>query len=184
MSFKVTNASILDLKHTGNVERFDWFHIIHALLMILAWLGSSGSGIMIAQHFKAILQNPIFGSGAWYRAHQFFMIFAVTSTIIALVVIFVKEELKPLEWSKIEQNPHPVFGLICLVLALLNPILAIFRPPPFGGKCRFLLGHFCGLEFFRNALFFNRKQMAFQRHSWRSGTCGLWIWPLSYILWV
>ena len=33
-------------------------------------------------------------------------------------------------WESIKVNPHPVFGLICFITALIQPMMAILRPHP------------------------------------------------------
>ena len=36
----------------------------------------------------------------------------------------------PLLWTSIKQNPHPVFGLICFITTMIQPMMAALRPHP------------------------------------------------------
>jgi len=60
------------------------------------------------------------------------MILTVLFTIISIIIIFVHAG----RWTK-EAGAHPITGIIVLVLAVIQPIMAFFRPHP-GEANRFI----------------------------------------------
>ena len=71
----------------------------------------------------------------------------VVSTIIATIIIFSDKGLTPLKNLKL--NPHPAFGLVCLITALIQPMMAALRPGPYSDKrWIFNIAHWlCGMSF-------------------------------------
>ena len=74
-----------------------------------------------------LLLRP-FDKDLWFRCHQMFMGCAVILTLIAMIIIIVDRGVAP--WQAIGLNPHPIFGLICVLSAFIQPIMAMFRPHP------------------------------------------------------
>ena len=70
------------------------------------------------------------GADRWFQAHRLFMVTAVILSIVAVVLIVVEVGVSPLGLEHLERNAHPVIGLICVLLALVQPIMAAFRPHP------------------------------------------------------
>jgi hypothetical protein len=60
------------------------------------------------------------------------MTLTVTLTLISLIVMLAVEGLDPLE--EVGENPHAAIGLVCIILACVQPIMAAFRPHP-GTRC-------------------------------------------------
>ena len=58
------------------------------------------------------------------------MVGTVVLTVAAVVVIVVEVGVQPLSAVQLSTNGHPVIGLICVVLAIIQPIMAAFRPHP------------------------------------------------------
>ena len=64
----------------------------------------------------------------WFRLHQIFMTSALVFTVIGIIIILIDKGFSP--FDGISNNPHPVFGLIVFIGALIQPIMAFFRPHP------------------------------------------------------
>ena len=60
--------------------------------------------------------------------HQILMSITVIVTVISAVVIVAIEGLEPFE--ELGENPHPAFGLLSIICAIIQPIMALFRPHP------------------------------------------------------
>ncbi|KAH9491837.1 hypothetical protein Btru_029871 [Bulinus truncatus] len=59
------------------------------------------------------------------------MVLVLCVTAAAFIIIFVKEK----EWSELEGEEsylqgHPIMGVIVMILTILNPLMALFRPHP------------------------------------------------------
>merc|ERR1712004_92461 len=115
---------------TGGVT-LDVMYKAHGILMVLAWGFLAGFGILNARFYKPNWPNKTFlGTAIWFNNHRFAMIFAVLFTIAAFIIIFVRVE----GYSNLSGNDpsileyHPVFGIIVTLLAITNPIMALFRP--------------------------------------------------------
>jgi len=65
---------------------------------------------------------------SWFVLHRGLMVTTVTITIISLIIIMVNRG----GWSK-SAGTHAILGIITVVLAILNPIGAFFRPDKFSG---------------------------------------------------
>ena len=52
------------------------------------------------------------------------------STIIAIIIIFIDRKTDPLKLESIQENAHSVIGLICAILAFIQPFMAFARPGP------------------------------------------------------
>ncbi|KAH9366946.1 hypothetical protein HPB48_002461 [Haemaphysalis longicornis] len=57
--------------------------------------------------------------------HRVLMMLAVVLTIAAIVLIFYKIG----QWS-VTENPHPILGIVCAALGVIQPIMALFRCHP------------------------------------------------------
>lgn len=100
----------------------------HAILMVLAWALLAPLGILIARLVRrGKLEDLKIGSNqSWFVLHRGLMVTAVTITIISLIIIMVNRG----GWSK-SAGTHAILGIITVVLAILNPIGAFFRPDKF-----------------------------------------------------
>lgn len=98
----------------------------HACLMVLAWVCFAGIGVIVARHFKPLWhESTINSQKVWFQIHRLLMVSAVVFTVIGIILIFVARE----GFSE-SAGSHAITGLVTLGLAVLNPILALFRPHP------------------------------------------------------
>ena len=56
------------------------------------------------------------------------MTVTVVFTFISVIVMLAVEGLQPFE--ELKSNPHPIIGLICIICAIIQPIMALLRPHP------------------------------------------------------
>nr|CAB3247187.1 putative ferric-chelate reductase 1 [Phallusia mammillata] len=98
----------------------------HASLMILAWLTCASIGILIARHFKPMWHDSTcFSTKVWFQIHRGLMITAVVATLLAFILIF-----SSVEGFSSNAGAHPIIGIVVTILAIANPIMALFRPHP------------------------------------------------------
>jgi hypothetical protein len=64
------------------------------------------------------------------RFHQFCMGLAVLLTLTAFAIILAAVKGEPFDPEALERNPHAAVGIICIILAFIQPIMAFFRPHP------------------------------------------------------
>ncbi|CAB3984117.1 Hypothetical predicted protein [Paramuricea clavata] len=99
---------------------------VHGSIMIFAWAFLVVISIFIARYSRSLWKGwKICGNDAWFQFHRLIMGLAVVMTIIAIIIIFVDKE----GWSK-GAGDHATFGIIVLVLAIIQPTIAFFRPHP------------------------------------------------------
>jgi hypothetical protein len=105
---------------------------LHGVLLVVAWLGCGGTGMLLARYYKKTwVGRKITGKDPWFVLHRILMILTVSLSLLALVFAAVfLGGFDSLAWSNVKNNPHPATGMAVLVLALLNPVMAIFRPHP------------------------------------------------------
>jgi len=109
---------------------------LHGLLMLVAWIGCAGTGMLIARYFrKTWVGKKFMGLDIWFQAHRTLMILAVFFSILSLILIAVQVGgFSSLEWANVSRGggtgSHPAVGLATLILAVLNPVMALFRPHP------------------------------------------------------
>jgi len=156
-SAKSFSAERIDLKSASAVvaaASSDYFYQIHGTLMVLAWIGSASTGMVMARYYKETWKSikPL-KKDLWFRVHQIFMSLVVLMSIAAFIVICIVKGFLPYSIQEIRDNPHPATGFACILCALAQPIMAYFRPHPetskrwifdwlhwFVGNSAFLLG--------------------------------------------
>ncbi|KAL5015924.1 hypothetical protein ScPMuIL_005513 [Solemya velum] len=104
---------------------------VHGCLMVFAWVCAASIGIIAARYYKPLWPHQrACGQMIWFQIHRFCMILAFVACISGFVIIFV--EIKG--YSEIVgsnfHKAHPILGIIVTALAVLNPIMALFRPHP------------------------------------------------------
>lgn len=98
----------------------------HGCLMVIAWIGFASIGMFIARHMKVSFgQKVLLGTKMWFTFHRLLMVLTVLFTILGTILIFVHAG----RWTK-EAGAHPITGILVLVLAVIQPIMAAFRPHP------------------------------------------------------
>ena len=54
----------------------------------------------------------------------------IALVLIALFIMLVADGLSPLKMEHLQVNPHAAIGLTCIILTLIQPLMAVFRPKP------------------------------------------------------
>ncbi|KAK3749011.1 hypothetical protein QZH41_008685, partial [Actinostola sp. cb2023] len=96
----------------------------HAILMSIAWLVFASLGMFIARFMKPVW-GDLFGKKAWFQVHRLLMVSTLVFTVTAVILAFVYAE----GWTTVD-DAHPIIGIIVLVLVVVQPIMAAFRPAP------------------------------------------------------
>ncbi|KAK1165290.1 putative ferric-chelate reductase 1, partial [Acipenser oxyrinchus oxyrinchus] len=110
----------------------------HGALMLIAWMTTGSIGMISARYFKQVSKGKqILGKDIWFQVHVFLMLLTVAATITAFVLAFVSVR----GWSG---GAHPVIGCIVMGLALIQPLIAVFRCAP--DSKRLVNGHIVGLH--------------------------------------
>ncbi|XP_046584644.1 putative ferric-chelate reductase 1 homolog [Haliotis rubra] len=109
----------------------DAFVKAHGSLMVLAWIFAASLGIVIARYYKPQWpESKCCGEKVWFQLHRSFMMLVLLAAVTAFILIFVDVK----GWSELgeeaSKKAHPILGVIVTVLAVLNPIMALFRPHP------------------------------------------------------
>jgi len=52
---------------------------------------------------------------------------AVTLTLVSLSFVFAAVKLDPFSSYTIKQNPHAIVGSICIICAVIQPFMSLFR---------------------------------------------------------
>ncbi|XP_002731698.1 ferric-chelate reductase 1-like [Saccoglossus kowalevskii] len=101
---------------------------IHGLFMMLGWVICASSALILARYYKPMWPNTkIFGKPIWFQVHRALMVSATICTCAGFIAIFITVG----GWvTSILENVHAVIGIIVTALALINPIMALFRPGP------------------------------------------------------
>jgi hypothetical protein len=90
--------------------------LTHGSFMIVAWIGLTSIGVVIARYFKASWsKQKIFGKDAWFVWHVCCMFLTWTLTLIAFILIFVDVG----QWNL---SVHSVLGCVVLALVILQAI--------------------------------------------------------------
>ncbi|XP_068707880.1 uncharacterized protein [Montipora foliosa] len=106
--------------------------LVHGMLMAIAWTGFAFVGLFTARYMRKVWEpTEIFGKKAWFTVHRLLMTTTVSLTIAGTIVIFVHVE----GWSS-GAGAHPICGIIAISLAVIQPIMAAFRPAPDAPKRR------------------------------------------------
>jgi len=100
--------------------------IVHGCLMVIAWICFASSGIFIARFTRPLGgDESCLGKRIWFQSHRVCMVTALLLTIAGIIVIFVHKKA----WSE-GAGAHPILGLVVSLLAVVQPIMAAFRPHP------------------------------------------------------
>lgn len=97
----------------------------HGALMFVAWVTTVSTGVLVARFFRSVWSKAFFfGQAAWFQVHRMLMLATSMLTCVAFVLPFVYRA----GWSW-RAGYHPYLGCIVMTLAVLQPLLATFRPP-------------------------------------------------------
>ncbi|XP_036621804.1 ferric-chelate reductase 1 [Trichosurus vulpecula] len=97
----------------------------HGAFMFVAWMTTGSIGVLIARFFKPVWPKAfLFGEAAWFQVHRILMLSTSGLTTVGFILPFIYRK----GWSH-EAGYHPYLGCIVMILAVLQPLLAVFRPP-------------------------------------------------------
>uniref|UniRef100_A0A914YSI5 Ferric-chelate reductase 1 n=1 Tax=Panagrolaimus superbus TaxID=310955 RepID=A0A914YSI5_9BILA len=111
----------------------------HGFLMLLAWFGMIAIGIFSARYLKPGIPNTkIGGIHLWFHLHRALNFTAVLIIIVSTILIFIGKDLSwtgPILGAEpaYNWNPgaiHTVFGVVAILLALMQPLGALARCGP------------------------------------------------------
>ncbi|KAJ8376113.1 hypothetical protein SKAU_G00066930 [Synaphobranchus kaupii] len=98
----------------------------HGAFMLIAWMTTVSTGIIIARYFKDDWPDrALCGQRVWFQVHRALMVLTVLLTSVAFILPFIYRG----GWSQ-HAGAHPYLGCTVMVLAVIQPLMAVFRPPP------------------------------------------------------
>ncbi|XP_061094222.1 putative ferric-chelate reductase 1 isoform X2 [Conger conger] len=112
----------------------------HGAFMLIAWMTTVNTGIIIARYFKDVWPDrALCGLGGWFQVHRALMVLTVLLTSVAFTLPFIYRG----GWSH-SAGAHPYLGCTVMALAGIQPVMAAFRPPP-GSARRYIFNwmHYC-----------------------------------------
>ncbi|XP_034979757.2 ferric-chelate reductase 1 [Zootoca vivipara] len=99
---------------------------IHGALMFIAWMTTVSIGVIVARFFKPVWPNSLlFGEEIWFQVHRALMVMTVLLTGASFILPFLYRG----GWSD-QAGFHPYLGCMLMALAIFQPLMAGFRPPP------------------------------------------------------
>ncbi|KAL1006698.1 hypothetical protein UPYG_G00075570 [Umbra pygmaea] len=111
----------------------------HGSLMLISWMTTASLGMIIARYLKGVGRGKGCGNkDMWFVVHMTLMILTVVASSIAFILVF--SEVR--DWTG---GAHPVLGCIVMILALIQPSVAMFRCGP-TDKWRFVFNWFHALN--------------------------------------
>ncbi|XP_029198561.2 ferric-chelate reductase 1-like isoform X1 [Acropora millepora] len=117
---------VLETRQVNNDRPIDAKVLAHGILMTLAWTLFAFVGLFTARYMRQVWQpTKIWGKDAWFTVHRVLMTTTVLLTVTGTILIFV--EVKG--WSS-GAGAHPICGMIAIILAVIQPIMAALRPSP------------------------------------------------------
>nr|XP_058952023.1 putative ferric-chelate reductase 1 isoform X3 [Pocillopora verrucosa] len=132
-SWKGHSMSPVNLEEIQSLEAsvYDFSLLqIHAVLMVIAWVGFATIGMFIARYMKPVWgEKDLCGNRLWFQVHRAIMVITGLLTVIGVTLAFIYVG----GWSK-DAGAHPVIGIIVLSITIIQPIAATLRPPPYGER--------------------------------------------------
>ena len=112
----LTVPQIVDVETAKNPLK-----LTHGALMIIAWIGLSSIGIVVARYFKKSWPDTkLCGKDPWFIWHMLCMVLTFILTIAGFIIIFVYRG----EWRT---SAHAIMGCFVLAFTVIQPIGALFR---------------------------------------------------------
>lgn len=116
----------LELTHPGGIEAGNLGTIVHAWLMIFAWVILAPYGVLRAIFFKKS------GNPAWFWDHKVALSGAVAFTLIGFISILIQLGPLPIElaFESIGEGSsgHVLLGLVVIIISIIQPISGMLRP--------------------------------------------------------
>ncbi|KAI4885782.1 hypothetical protein NFI96_019472 [Prochilodus magdalenae] len=98
----------------------------HGALMLIAWMVAGSTGMLMARYFKPDWpEQTLLGQRIWFQVHRGLMMLTLILTLAGFVLPFIYRR----HWSR-GASAHACLGCIVLALAVIQPIMAAFRPAP------------------------------------------------------
>ncbi|XP_073687201.1 putative ferric-chelate reductase 1 [Garra rufa] len=98
----------------------------HGAFMLIAWTSTVSAGVIMARYFKPDWpESNILGQKVWFQLHRMLMALTVLLTLVGFVLPFMYRG----SWSK-RAGIHPYLGCVVMALAVIQPVMALFRPAP------------------------------------------------------
>uniref|UniRef100_A0A671P8T4 Putative ferric-chelate reductase 1 n=1 Tax=Sinocyclocheilus anshuiensis TaxID=1608454 RepID=A0A671P8T4_9TELE len=98
----------------------------HGAFMLIAWTSTVSAGVIMARYFKPDWpERNILGQRVWFQLHRMLMVLTVLLTLVGFVLPFMYRG----GWSK-RAGIHPYLGCVVVALAVIQPVIALFRPAP------------------------------------------------------
>lgn len=94
--------------------------LTHGSFMIVAYIGLTSIGVVIARYFKTSWKGKTFGADTWIIWHVCCMFLTWTLTLIGFIIIFVDVG----QWNL---SVHSVLGCVVLTLASIQVISGAAR---------------------------------------------------------
>ncbi|KAG9351102.1 hypothetical protein JZ751_024992 [Albula glossodonta] len=102
----------------------------HGAFMLIAWMTTVSTGIIMARYFKNDWSDrALCGQRVWFQVHRALMAVTVLLSSVGFVLPFVYRG----GWSR-RAGAHPYLGCTVMALAVIQPIMAVLRPPPDSGR--------------------------------------------------
>lgn len=112
----LTEPQIVDVETAKNPLK-----LTHGALMIIAWIGLTSIGIVVARYFKKSWpDSKLCGKDLWFIWHMLCMSLTFVLTIAGFITIFVYRG----EWRT---SAHAIIGCVVLAFTVIQPIGALFR---------------------------------------------------------
>ena len=95
--------------------------VLHAIFMSIAWGILLQAGVFIARYFRH--KDPL-----WFKLHRALQMTGLLFAIIGLIFGFLSVQSKHLSFA------HGAIGIVMMIIAILQPINAFFRPHKHKGE--------------------------------------------------
>ncbi|XP_072500194.1 ferric-chelate reductase 1-like isoform X2 [Notamacropus eugenii] len=119
--------NVTDLPKNIGGSRSPFLLKLHGAFMFVAWMTTGSIGVLVARFFKPVWPKAfLFGEAAWFQVHRILMLCTSGLTTVGFLFPFIYRK----GWSH-EAGYHPYIGCVVMILAVLQPLLAVFRPPSY-----------------------------------------------------
>ena len=128
---KMVSEEKVFLNISSHVDTKDTKAIIraHGCLMVLAWILFANVGMFTAKFCKKIFPGKqILKADIWFRIHQGCMTLALVLSLAGASLLWVDRGVKPLKLESLKINPHSALGMAVICIAVVQPVIAFFRP--------------------------------------------------------
>jgi hypothetical protein len=104
---------------------------LHGSFLVVAWLVCASTGMFTARYLKQTHTEVMpFNKAFWFVVHVVCMFTTFFFTVCGIIFIFIKKDGYLSEGLTGSAKWHPILGLILTSLAILQVIIAFFRPHP------------------------------------------------------